>query len=98
MIFLRLNSNEHVQELSDAVRVSFILGPDVLKVPYPGSADVADVLKEWITFFQILMVLLGGSTSGTTQQTQLLDDVQQAIEVGARAIAIGKNVWQRPIE
>ncbi|RIV18204.1 hypothetical protein D2Q93_14285 [Alicyclobacillaceae bacterium I2511] len=80
----------NLKVLADAVRVAFELGADILKTPYPGDKDV---LKEWVDIYKVPIVLLGGPKG--TSDTELLSAVADAMQVGAKGVAIGRNVWQR---
>ncbi|MCL6633664.1 MAG: hypothetical protein K6T63_13660 [Alicyclobacillus herbarius] len=79
-------------QLSDAVRIAFELGADILKTPCPSSLDV---LHEWVQSFKVPIVLLGGPKGSA--DSELLRSVSEAIRIGAKGIAIGRNVWQRPL-
>lgn len=81
---------ERIRVLTDANRVAFELGADILKVAHPGDINT---LKDWVQYFDIPIILLGGSKSGTTEE--LIQQVDEAIEVGINGVAIGRNVWQR---
>lgn len=87
------NQEERVKVLTDAMRVAFELGADILKVPHPGDVNV---LKAWVQYFDVPLILLGGGKNGTTED--LINQVDEAIEVGFRGVAIGRNVWQRPTD
>lgn len=85
------NNEERAKVLTDATRAAFELGADILKVPHPGDINT---LKKWVQCFDVPMILLGGGKDGTTQD--LINLVEEAINVGIRGVAIGRNVWQRP--
>ncbi|GEN87819.1 hypothetical protein MKY30_10510 [Oceanobacillus sp. FSL W8-0428] len=87
------DQEEYVQILSDGVRTAFELGADILKVPHPGDAGV---LKNWVDYYNVPFILLGGGKSGTIED--LKTTVQEAIDVGVRGVAIGRNIWQRSPE
>ncbi len=88
------HSHDHFDQLiSDSVRVAFEIGADILKVPYPSTVDL---LREWVEMFQLPIVLLGGAKGGDS--TTLLHSVSDAMGVGVRGIAIGRNVWQRDLD
>ena len=84
---------EYAQVLTDANRVAFELGADILKAPHPGNLDT---LKDWVKSFNVPIILLGGSKGGTTED--LINQVEEAVDVGINGVAIGRNVWQRPTE
>ncbi|MCC3356815.1 class I fructose-bisphosphate aldolase [Bacillus sp. REN16] len=84
---------ERIKVLTDANRVAFELGADILKVAHPGDVDT---LRDWVKYFNVPIILLGGGKNGSTQDlVKLVDD---AIDVGINGVAIGRNVWQRPVE
>ncbi len=78
------------QLLSDAVRVAYELGADILKVPFPGDQAV---LEQWVGDFSVPLVLLGGGDTHTVHEITVM--VDQAIRVGVRGIVMGRNVWSR---
>lgn len=84
---------ERSEVLTDANRAAFELGADILKVAHPGNIET---LKEWVDYFNIPIVLLGGSKTGTTED--LIEQVTEAINIGVNGVAIGRNVWQRPVD
>jgi|SRR5699024_1235773 len=84
---------EKIELLTSANRVAFELGVDILKVSHPGDANV---LKDWVGAFNIPIILLGGSKSGSTDD--LLKNVKEAINAGIKGATIGRNIWQRPTE
>ncbi|WP_088106129.1 class I fructose-bisphosphate aldolase [Halalkalibacter urbisdiaboli] len=77
--------------LNDAVRIGYELGADILKVPDPGNKET---LRKWCENYNVPFVLLGGGASGGVEQ--LITMVGEALSVGVRGVAIGRNVWQRP--
>lgn len=79
--------------LSDATRVAYELGADILKVSHPGNSAT---LTTWCNQYKVPLILLGGGLAGDTEQVISL--VSEAINIGVRGVAIGRNVWQRPKE
>lgn len=63
------------------------LGPDVLKLQYPGSARLCEVLTR--TCGAVPWVLLGGGTDEDTFIAQLRD----AMHGGARGYIVGRTAW-----
>jgi tagatose-1,6-bisphosphate aldolase len=63
------------------------LGPDVLKLQYPGSARLCEVLTR--ACGAVPWVLLGGGTDEDTFLTQLRD----AMRAGARGYIVGRTAW-----
>lgn len=86
------DSKPDSQTLSDCVRIAFELGADILKTPFPGSVEV---LAEWVRSFPVPIVILGGPKGSS--DTELLQSVADAVRVGAKGVAIGRNVWQRDL-
>ncbi|MCF3944111.1 class I fructose-bisphosphate aldolase [Oceanobacillus alkalisoli] len=84
---------ERANVLTDANRVAFELGADILKVAHPGDTKT---LESWVKYFNVPIILLGGSKSGSTED--LVKMVDEAVDVGVNGVAIGRNVWQRPPE
>ena len=63
------------------------LGPDVLKLQYPGSAQVCEMLTR--VCGEVPWVLLGGGTDEDTFVAQLRD----AMRGGARGYIVGRTAW-----
>lgn len=63
------------------------LGPDVLKLQYPGSARLCETLTR--ACGTVPWVLLGGGTDEDTFLTQLRD----AMRGGARGYIVGRTAW-----
>src|SRR5699024_7126924 len=57
--------NRRAKLLTDANRVAFELGADILKVAHPGDSNI---IKEWVKYFNIPIILLGGGKSGTAKE------------------------------
>jgi|SRR5699024_2382541 len=84
------DKEERTELLTSANRVAFELGADILKANHPGDLDV---LESWVKDYDIPIILLGGDKEGTTND--LVEIVGESIEVGAKGVAMGRNVWQR---
>jgi fructose-bisphosphate aldolase, class I len=78
---------------ADGCRMAAELGADILKVMYP---DDPELLSAWCSELGVPLVILGGPAAGTAEE--LCAMVGQAVAAGARGIAIGRRVWQRPID
>ena len=63
------------------------LGPDVLKLQYPGSARLCEALTR--ACGAVPWVLLGGGTDEDTFLTQL----REAMRAGARGYIVGRTAW-----
>lgn len=87
------DQQERAKALTDANRVAFELGADILKSAHPGDTKT---LEHWVESFNIPIILLGGGKSGTTDD--LVNMVDEAVGVGINGVAIGRNVWQRPVD
>jgi class I fructose-bisphosphate aldolase len=77
----------------DGCRIAAEMGADIIKVAYPGDADL---FAKWCDELGVPVVILGGPPAASTQP--LTDLVFEAIAAGARGITIGRRLWQRPIE
>lgn len=84
---------ERAKILTDGARVAYELGADILKLPHPGDEKT---LESWVNDFNVPIILLGGATSGGTED--LIKQVNEAVNIGVRGVAIGRNLWQRPSE
>lgn len=87
------NEEERIQVLSDAARIAYELGADILKLPHPGNIET---IKTWVNNFNVPIILLGGATKGNADS--VINQLAEAISVGVRGVAIGRNLWQRPTE
>lgn len=81
-----------IGKLSDCVRVAFELGADILKTPFPGATET---LQEWVEAFRVPIVLLGGLKG--ISDDKLLASIREAMQIGVKGVAIGRNVWQRDL-
>ncbi|MDD5367789.1 MAG: hypothetical protein PHQ40_01785 [Anaerolineaceae bacterium] len=79
-----------VQQIQIAARVGAELGADVIKLRYQGPAEA---YRPVISGCYVPVVILGGSKQSPEK---LLADVSEAISVGARGVAVGRNIWQAP--
>lgn len=77
--------------IENAARIAFELGADVLKIPYTGDKiTFAQIVKR----LKIPILILGGpKTKSIRDAFQVAAD---SIEVGARGVVFGRNVWQHP--
>lgn len=87
------DKEKRIKILSDGARIAYELGADILKLPHPGDIET---MKAWKVNFNIPIIMLGGGMSGGINE--LIKRVDEAITVGIRGVAIGRNVWQRPSE
>ncbi len=77
----------------DGCRIAAEMGADIIKVAYPGDADL---FAKWCDELGVPVVILGGPAGASTQP--LAELVSEAMVAGARGITIGRRLWQRPIE
>ena len=71
-------------------RIASELGADIVKTLYPGKKDV---FREVIDKIPVPVVVLGGPK--TEDFRGFLSMVKDAIEAGAKGVAIGRNVFQQ---
>jgi class I fructose-bisphosphate aldolase len=88
-----LRGNEKVAIEADGCRMAAELGADILKVAYPGDAQV---FGQWCAELGLPVVILGGPAGGSA--ADLCAMVDEAMGAGARGIIIGRRIWQRPID
>lgn len=84
---------KRIKLLADGSRIAYELGADILKVPHPGNLEA---LQNWVEDFDVPIIMLGGGMAGGLEE--LTRKVEEAISVGVKGVAIGRNVWQRPSE
>ena len=76
--------------ISYAARLGLELGADLVKVKYPGSAAA---MGEAVRMAGPTEVVMSGGTM--RDDAAFLRNVSDAIEAGARGLAVGRNVFQR---
>lgn len=76
------------ETLALAARVGAELGVDIVKTQYTGSADS---FKKVIENCFVPVVVLGGPKSQDDAGT--LRTVREAMDAGARGVAMGRNIW-----
>ena len=76
--------------LAHANRLAFELGADVLKSPYPGDAAAFEPI---VANAPQPVYIAGGPA--TESDTEVLEMVRGAMDVGAMGVMFGRNVWQR---
>lgn len=78
-----------VENIGFAVRQAWELGADAVKTAYPGDKEgFADI----VAACPVPVVVLGGPAA--EDESGLLKMVEEAMDAGARGVAIGRNVWQ----
>lgn len=84
-----LDAAAHDDVIVHASRVAVELGADILKIPAIGEAALAQVLA-----WGVPTVFLGGAKQD--DPAALYARIQRGIELGARGVVVGRNVWQSP--
>jgi len=83
-------SDVSIQDIQIAARLGAELGADIIKIRYQGPAEAYGPV---ISSCYIPLVILGGSKQSPEK---LMADVADAMSVGARGVAVGRNIWQAP--
>lgn len=84
-----VSPEEHDQIIVHGARISLELGADILKVPALGSKPLAQILA-----WEVPTVFLGGAKQDDPKA--LYARIKEGLQMGARGLVIGRNVWQRP--
>lgn len=76
-----------------AARIAYELGADIAKVKWPGDRESF----RWAcrVAADTRVVLSGGPTTDSPQE--FVDLLTQVMEAGGAGVAVGRNVWQRPL-
>jgi DhnA family fructose-bisphosphate aldolase class Ia len=74
------------ENLALSARVGAELGADIIKLPYGSEFDKVT------SGCYVPVVILGGAKRGKEQD--MLADIKSAVDLGARGVAIGRNIWQ----
>jgi class I fructose-bisphosphate aldolase len=77
------------KEIGFGMRIGAELGADIIKVSYCGP--ILDYRSALQGCYQPVVVLGGEKAKDDTQVLQI---IAEALEAGARGVAIGRNVWQ----
>ena len=80
---------EQIELLRRGCRAAFELGADFIKTVYPGDPDAFARIVEGCP---IPIVVLGGERMSSDDAC--LQAVRDALDAGARGVAMGRNVWQ----
>lgn len=78
-----------VEDIEFAIRVGVELGADLIKAPY---VEPAEEYKKSLEACYRPVVVLGGAKKD--DEVALLENVAQAMDAGAKGVAIGRNIWQ----
>ncbi|GHF36458.1 class I fructose-bisphosphate aldolase [Deinococcus metalli] len=82
-----LAPEEHDDVIVHGARVAVELGADILKIPAIGEAALTQVLA-----WGVPTVFLGGVKQD--DPAALYGRIRRGIELGARGVVVGRNVWQ----
>jgi DhnA family fructose-bisphosphate aldolase class Ia len=78
-----------VEDLAFAMRIGAELGADLIKASYLGPADS---YRTALSSCYTPVVVLGGEK--VKDETEMLQNIADALEAGSTGVAIGRNVWQ----
>jgi len=85
-----LRNAEDADTIAYAARTALELGADVAKVKHPGSREAMAHAVE--VSGRTKVVMSGGSK---TDDLEFLRTVEEAMDAGAKGLAVGRNVFQR---
>lgn len=94
MMYVRDGTRESEYDpvkIRHAARVAEEVGADIVKVNYTGSPETFATVTSAVS---IPVVIAGGPKMGSSEE--LLAMVAEAVQAGARGVAIGRNVFQDP--
>ena len=76
-----------------AARIAYELGADIAKVKWPGDRESF----RWVcqAAAETRVVLSGGPS--TELPREFIDLLTQVMEAGGAGVAVGRNLWQRPL-
>jgi len=74
--------------LANACRIAFELGADVIKAAYPGDQEA---FAKMVENSPVPILILGGPP--ISSEEEVLRMIKEAMEVGARGVFFGRNVW-----
>jgi len=73
-----------------AARAAMEIGADIVKTYYTGDPDS---FRDVVEGCPVPILILGGPKTDTDEQ--VIVDIYNAMQAGARGIAMGRNIWQR---
>jgi DhnA family fructose-bisphosphate aldolase class Ia len=85
----RIKNQKDPEMLAFGARMAFELGADAVKTEYTGDPAT---MKDIISGCPVPVLLLGGTKSDNPEA--LWEGTRQAIDVGAKGVIYGRNVWQ----
>jgi DhnA family fructose-bisphosphate aldolase class Ia len=77
------------ENIASACRIGAELGVDFIKTTYTGDVDSFRSIVEQV---YVPLVVLGGGKS--REPRDLLQDIHDALEAGARGVAVGRNIYR----
>jgi len=80
----------NVENVAHATRLGAELGADVVKTAYTGDSDEYEHVTEGCP---VPVVIAGGPKAETKRE--VLRDIRDAMDAGARGVAMGRNVFQQ---
>jgi fructose-bisphosphate aldolase, class I len=86
----RIEDKKDPEMLAFGARMAVELGADAIKTEYTGDAES---MKQIIDGCPAPVLLLGGSKSSDAEA--VLQGTKTAIDVGAKGVIYGRNVWQQ---
>lgn len=89
--FMAKEDMRTVEKISAASRVVMEAGADVIKTFFVGDAKSFRVV---VANCPVPLVVLGGARAA--DESELLNNVREALDAGASGVAIGRNIWQHP--
>ncbi len=84
-----VDESDH-ETLAHATRLGAELGADVVKTSYTGDPEG---YREVVEGCPVPVVIAGGPKAETKEE--VLQDIRDAMDVGARGVAMGRNVFQQ---
>lgn len=84
-----VDSND-VETIKHATRIGAELGADIVKTSYTGDPNE---YQEVIEGCPVPVVIAGGPKADTKRD--VLQDIRDALDVGARGVAMGRNIFQQ---
>ncbi len=83
--------NEYAKKVRHAARIAADLGADIIKSPWTGSAESFHTVVE--STYGLPVVMAGGAL---IEVPEFLNKAHDAMEAGAKGIAVGRNFFQQP--
>lgn len=87
----RKESEFDPDKIKHAARVAEELGADIIKINYTGAVET---FEDVVRSVKVPIIIAGGPRLEST--LDLLTMIHDAVQAGARGVAIGRNVFQHP--